>query len=144
MNSTNEPGKRRVSGAAKFSFGVVLPVLAFIGYQVALVGSSSGHGNWEGMGVAYGSIVIVPGLFVINIWIFPLQWQRRFTVFLAGLALPAVIGLVEYFWIYGTGTRRAINAAFVAPFLWIWMFVALLFAPLIVSVINFARKKART
>jgi hypothetical protein len=42
------------------------------------------------------------------------------------------------------GTRRGINAAFVAPFVWIWMFVALLFVPLLISVIHAARRRKGT
>lgn len=78
------------------------------------------------MGIFFGSLVIVPGLLVLNGWVIPVRWGRRRCVFLAGVMLPVVIGVIEYFWLHGPSrTRSAINSAFVAPFVWIWLFTAL-------------------
>jgi hypothetical protein len=123
-----------VSFAAKIGFGILLPVATFVAYQLALIGSTSGTGSWDGMTIFFGSIVIVPGLLVLNCWVIPVRWVQKRLVFLAGAMLPAVIGFVEYFWLHGPyKIRGAINAAFVAPGTWIWFFIIMLFAPLIVS-----------
>lgn len=121
---------------AKIGYGILIPVLGFIGFQAALIQSTSGTGSWDGMGIAFGSIVLVPGLLITNGWILPLRWNRRSTVLLAGLGLPAVIALLEYLWLYGNASRWLINAAFVAPFYWIWAFVILMFLPLCASIIH--------
>jgi hypothetical protein len=124
----------KVSLVAKIGLGILLPVATFVGYQAALIGSTSGTGSWDGMGIFFGSIVIVPGLLVLNCWVIPVRWVKKRSVFLAGAMLPAVIGFVEYFWLHGPyKIRGAINAVFVAPGTWIWFFIIMLFTPLIVS-----------
>ncbi len=124
----------KVSLVAKIGLGILLPVATFVAYQTALIGSTSGTGSWDGMGIFFGSIVIVPGLLVLNCWVIPVRWVQKRSVFLAGAMLPAAIGLVEYLWLHGPyKIRGAINAAFVAPGTWIWFFIIMLFAPLIVS-----------
>ncbi|HRD50311.1 MAG: hypothetical protein JNK95_03640 [Candidatus Competibacter sp.] len=116
---------------ARIGYGVLLPVAVFISYQFTLIESTSGTGSWDGMGLFFGSLFIVPGLVLLNGWVIPLRWERRLALFLAGLILPAVVGLAEYGWLYGPSPiRAAINAAFVAPFVWVWVFAFLLCAPL--------------
>lgn len=122
---------RAVSGAAKLGYGVLLPAILFIVYQIVLIGSMNSTGGWEGMGIAFGSLVIVPALLIANCWVLFVAWMRRTAVMLAGIALPAVIGTAEYFLLHGPSwIRWAINAAFVAPFTWLWLFAMRLFAPL--------------
>lgn len=116
---------------ARMGYGVLLPVMVFIGYQFALIGSTSGTGSWDGMSLFFGSLFLVPGLVLLNGWVVPLRWKRGLAPFLAGLILPAIIGLTEYGWLYGPSPiRAAVNAAFVAPFVWVWAFLCLLCAPL--------------
>lgn len=131
---TARPG---TSLGARLGYGVLLPVTVFIGHQFALIESTSGTGSWDGMSLFFGSLVIVPGLVLLNGWVIPLQWKRRLTVLLAGLLLPASIGLTEYVWLYGPSPMRAaINAAFVAPFIWVWAFTLLLCVPLVTVILR--------
>jgi hypothetical protein len=124
-----------ISLASKVFFGWFLSIIVFVAYQMLLIGSTSGTGSWDGMTIFYGSIFIVPGLFVANCWVLPLQWPHRSSIFLASLSLPAVIGLVEYAFLYGgPNIRRMIHAAFVAAFIWVWVCIILLFMPLLASV----------
>ena len=135
---------RGVSAAAKIGYGILLPLVGFIACQLALIGSTNGTGSWDGIGIVFSSLVSVPGLLVINGWVLPLRWDRRRSVLLAGLVLPAVIGAVEYLWLHGPYKMRgAINAAFVSPFVWVWLFIILLCAPLAVS-LTYAVVRGRT
>ncbi|HTT08530.1 MAG TPA: hypothetical protein VMH34_07050 [Gammaproteobacteria bacterium] len=131
-------GSRRVSMGARVCLGILLPVMVFIGYQFALIKSLDGTGSWDGMSLAFGSLFIVPGLYVTNLWVVMNQWARKSEAFIAGMMIPSVIALVEYLWVgdYSYKARTAINHAFIAPFLWIWLFVFMLFTPLIVSIIR--------
>jgi hypothetical protein len=134
-----------VSLVAKIGFGILIPVVFFVGYQLALIGSTSGTGSWDGMSLFFGSLVIVPGLLVVNCWVLPLRWKRKFTLFFAGMMLPAAIGLVEYLWLQGpTKARAAINGAFVAPCIWIWLFGVAFFVPLIVSVTHAVIRRGKS
>lgn len=126
--------KASLSGLAKLGYGLALPVLVLLVCEAALLHSLSGSGSWDGMGLAIVTVLSIPGMLVANGWVFPLRWSARRHLFAAGLALPAVLVLVEYLWLYGGPFRRLINAAFVAPFLWIWLFVLLLFVPLFASI----------
>ncbi len=56
-----------------------------------------------------------------------------------GLALPAILVFVEFLWLHGVVFRGIINAAFIAPFTWIWVFALLFFSPLVVTIAG--RKK---
>lgn len=124
----------RVSILAKIVNAILVPDLLFIAGQAALVESTSGTGSWDGMGIAFGSLVLVPGLLVLNCWVMPLRWQRKLRVFIAGLLIPAFISLTEYLWLHGPRPlRAAMYHASVAPFLWFWFYGFLLFVPLLAS-----------
>jgi len=130
-----------LSSAAKFGYGLALPVLFLVLCEVALLLSLDGSGSFDGLGVAIITVLSIPGMLAANCWVFPLRWSARRHVFAAGLALPAVLVLVEFLWLHGGPFRRLINAAFVAPFLWIWLFVLVLFTPLIASLVHARRRK---
>lgn len=124
-----------ISFLSKLVFGWLLWMIVFVACQMLLIGSTSGTGSWEGMTIFFGSLFMVPGLFVANCWVLPLRWSQRSSVFLAGLLLPAAMGLVEYLFLYGPRTLRgSFHAAFVSPFLWLWGAVILFFLPLLASV----------
>jgi hypothetical protein len=77
---------------------------------------------------------MVPGLLLAGCWVLAWPWTSRFKVFAAGLALPAVLALVEYQWLHGhTEVRHAINATLLGSYFWLWLFVALMFVPLAAS-----------
>jgi len=126
-----------ISNSAKVWFGILLPVLLFIANQAALLGATSGGGSWDGMALGLGSLVLIPGLPVLNCWVIPIRWIRRLSVFLAGMILPTLIGIVEYLWLLGPyEIRGALNSTIVAPYIWIWLFVLVLCTPLTVSMIR--------
>jgi len=125
-----------IKTGARIGYGIVLPVAAFVLYQALLLESLSGTGSWDGILIGLGLIFMVPGLLLAGCWVLAWPWTSRLKVFAAGLALPAVLALVEYLWLYGSDTiRHAINAALVSPFAWIWVFVALMFVPLAASLV---------
>jgi hypothetical protein len=89
------------------------------------------------MSIFFGSIFIIPGLLIANCWVVPIQWGKRSAVYFSGLAIPAEIGAIEYFWLFGPDKIRwAINSVNVAPFPWIWLFV-----PLLISIIYAVRRR---
>jgi len=138
QDSTQSPAK--LSGLAKFGYGVALPVLVLLVCQALLILSLDSSGSWDGIGLALGSLVIVPGMLVANCWVLARPWIARGRILGAGLALPAALVFVEFLWLHGGPLRRIINAAFVAPFVWVWLFALLFFVPLVVTV---ARGKKR-
>lgn len=133
-----------VKTGAKIGYGMVLPVLAFLLYQALLIESLSGTGSWDGILLGLGLLVMIPGLLLAGCWVLAWPWASRRGVFAAGLALPAVLALVEYLWLYGSDAiRHAINAALVAPRAWVWLFVALMFVPLAASLLRAWRRRQR-
>jgi|GEM_PF-1797605 hypothetical protein len=135
MNS-EQATNHQVSTLSKIGNGIVLPDTVFVAYQIILIGSTNGTGSWDGMLIFFDSLFIVPGLLVANCWVILNQWGRRISVFVAGLMIPAVIGAIEFLWLYGPDkTRWAIDSARLAPSRGIWLFILLLFAPLLISII---------
>jgi hypothetical protein len=133
-----------VSGGAKFGYGIFLPVVFFVACQILLILSLDSGGGWDGIGLAFGSLVIVPALLIANCWVLFIVWRRRSTVILAGTMLPAGIGAMEFLLVHGPfRIRWAVNAAFVAPFTWLWLFAALVFAPLAFFMLRPVRGRQR-
>jgi len=124
-----------LSGVTKVGYGLVLPVGVLLLCQVALLLTLDGSGSWDGLGLAVGTLFIVPGMLVANGWVLAWRWTARRRLFVAGLALPAVLVGTEFLWLHGGPLRRLINGAFVAPFTWVWLYVLLLFLPLLVSLV---------
>lgn len=134
-----------VSASGKIGLGILLPTMAFVAYQVVLIEAARGRGDWAGMGLAFGSFVLVPGLLIANCWVLFRGWRRRLALLLSGFVLPGVIGVMEYVGIRweSSATRTPIDALFVSPFVGLWLIVALVFSPLLLSV-ALAIVRART
>lgn len=123
-----------IKTGAKIGYGIVLPVAAFVLYQALLLESLSGTGSWDGILLGLGLVFMVPGLLLAGCWVLAWPWTGRRKVFAAGLALPAVLALVEYLWLHGhPEVRTAINATLLGSYFWLWLFVALMFVPLTAS-----------
>jgi hypothetical protein len=137
-----QTANRQVSTLSKIAYGLLLPDAVFIAYQFILIGSISGTGSWDGMLIFYGSLFIVPGQLAANCWVIPFQWGRKDSVFLAGMMIPAVIGAIEFLWLYGPNKIRwTINSARSAPSFGTCLFVLLLFAPLLISIVYAIRRR---
>jgi len=134
-----------VSKGGKIGIGIMLPTTVFVAWQVVLIESTRGHGGWAGMGLAFGSFVLVPGLLIANCWVLPWAWRRRRALFLSGLVLPGAIGILEYVLIRGesSAVRTPVDALFAPPFAGLWSIVVLMFLPLLLSV-ALAIARART
>lgn len=142
MNS-EQATNYQVSTLSKIGYGIVLSETVFVAYQLTLIGSTSGTGSWDGMTIFFGTLFIVPGLLVANCWVIPIQWSRRGTIFFAGLMVPAVIGVIEFLWLYGSDKIRwAIKSAMSAPSFGTWLFIFLLFTPLFISIIYAVRSRS--
>ena len=131
-----------VRASAKILYGFVIPLALFIALQLVLLTATSGTGGFEGMGVVLVGVVVTPILLVLNAWVLFVRWRKTLSLGLGGLMLPGVIGLMESLWTVGPApVRGLINATIVSPFLWIWLFIGLLFAPLIVSATHAYRRR---
>lgn len=144
MNFPQSPTSRpSVSASAKLLYGFVIPLALFVALQLGLLTATSGTGGFEGMGVVLVGIVATPSLLVLNTWLLFVRWRINYSLSLGGLLLPGVIGLMESLWTVGPASVRGlINATIVSPFLWIWVFVGLLFVPLIVSAAHTSRRRS--
>ena len=122
-----------VSVLARLGNGVLLPMALFILWQWMLIASTSGTGSWAGMMVAFSSLVTVPALTVLDLWVLAVRWRGHFRAFFAGLALPAAFGALEALVMYGSGrTLAPLESALESP---LAPFAAIAFAvPLVVAV----------
>lgn len=131
-----------VSASAKSIYGFVIPLLLFFLLQIVLLTLTSGTGGFEGMGVVLIGVVATPALLVLNGWTVLIRWREKRSLLYGGLFLPCMIGLVESLWTIGPAPiQHLINKTIVAPFLWIWLFIVLLFLPLITSAIYTYRRQ---
>ena len=122
-----------ISVLARLGNGVLLPMVVVVLWQFALIASTSGTGSWAGMVVFFSSLVTVPALAVLDLWVLAVRWRGHFRAFFAGLALPAVFGALEAFVMYGSRrTLAPLDSALQSP---LAPFVAIAFAvPLIAAV----------
>jgi hypothetical protein len=122
-----------ISVLARLGNGVLLPMGVFVLWQGVLIASTSGTGSWAGMMVFFSSLVTVPALAVLDLWVLAVRWRGHFRAFFAGLALPAAFGALEALVMHGSGRRLApLESALQSPFA---PFVAIAFAvPLIAAV----------
>jgi hypothetical protein len=129
-----------LSSAAKFTYGILLPLAIFIAYQFALIGSDDGNGSWDGMYIFFGSLVLVPALLVANCWVIPVRWRQRRRVFAAGMALPCLIAVPEYLFMHGPLSVQA--SILKASKMEVLLFIALLYLPLLVAIIHAVYRRA--
>jgi len=93
-----------VSSRAIFGWGLLLPVASLIALDFALSEASRGKGGFEATWLVIVGVIIVPGMFVGNCWLFFVRWSGRAKVFLSGLALTGLMGPVHAVLLYGTGS----------------------------------------
>lgn len=106
-----------VSIASRLLNGLVLPLLLFLLWQWALMASTSGTGSWAGMGLFFFSLLAVPALPVLNLWVLAVPWRGHFRAFFGGLALPALIGAAEFLLLHGRDwQKKLIGAAISGPY----------------------------
>jgi hypothetical protein len=132
--------------ARRFGFGVVLPIVAFIAWQLGLIASTSGSGSWDGMTVFFASLVLVPALLVAGCWVLPWAWSSVIHLVFAGLSLPGIVAVLEYAWLHRGGYRlgQAIDTALHTGHPALALFVLALYAPLIVAIVHGLRSRRRS
>jgi hypothetical protein len=129
--------------SAKLFYGFVIALLLFIIWQPVLLTVTDRNGGFEGMGVVLVGVVATPALLVLNSRTMFIRWRRKQSLLLRGLLLPSMIGLAESLWTIGPASiRHLIDKTIVAPFLWVWLFIGLLFFPLIASAVHTARRRS--
>lgn len=134
---------RTINLLSKIGFGILLPAMIFVAYQFILIIWTDHSGSYDGALIIFGFLG-VPGLMVAGCWVIPNQWGRRGSVFLAGLLIPAVVGAVEFFWLWAPiNTRVAIGTTIGEPyFVWmLWLFGFLMFVPLFISIAYAIRRR---
>jgi hypothetical protein len=89
-----------VSVLSRIVNGLLLPLALLILWQVVLIESTRGTGSFGGMTIFFLSLVLVPAVLVLNLWVLLVRWQSHFRAFFAGLALPAVVGMAEALLLY--------------------------------------------
>jgi hypothetical protein len=135
LQPSAKPADKRVSVLWRLFYGILLPVILFIICQALLIQSTSGTGSWDGMGIAFGSLVLVPMLFVANFWIVITRFKNIRKLLPAANSIPFFIVVLEYLWLHGKfGIRKALNSAMVGTF-WLWTIAVLIFMPLIITVV---------
>jgi len=120
----------------KFWWGVVLPLVIFIAWLFVVALWPTGmdiEGSCAGLLLFLPQFI--PWLALFNCWVFFIEWKRTSTLFLGGISLPALIGLVVCLFCHGPLTsRKAIgDAVFNSPS-WIRIVVGIL--PLLISIIH--------
>ena len=114
---------------------MLLPLVVFVIWQFVLIASTSGTGSWAGMTIFFSSLVTVPVLAVLNLWVLVPRWRGHFRAFVAGLGLPAAFGALELLMLHGpTKQKDLLGAAIDSP---LAPLVAILFCvPLIAAVVH--------
>jgi hypothetical protein len=105
--------------STKLCLGVAFPVLTLVAFEVLLIEAARGKGMSAGfasMHVAFVSLVTVPALVLLNYWTLFVDWSRRSTLILGGLALPSATGGAMAVLIHGENGLRAAGAVVLWPF----------------------------
>lgn len=130
---TTDSENKPVPVVIRALFALVLAEVFFIACQALLIHSTDGTGSWDGMGIAFGSLVLVPMLLVTNCWVVLTRFRHKWTVLLASLFIPGTTAILEYLWLnYKFGVRNLMQRLFVGRY-WVWFFIFLNFLPLIVT-----------
>jgi len=136
------PAVYTVSVRARIGNGVLLPLALFLLWQFALIESTRGTGSWAGMLVFFGSLVLVPALLVLDLWVLAVPWRGHFRAFFAGLALPAVVGAIEGWAMFASGSpQQALNRLIEHPLA--PLIPILMGAPLIAAVTHLVMRKKK-
>jgi hypothetical protein len=93
-----------VSGPTKVALGVVLPVTAFVLFDLLLFRSVGGKGEdlgFAGMVLYFKTFIIVPVLLIVNAFLMRRDWKSKAAVLLTGLVPPTAVALYEYYSLYG-------------------------------------------
>lgn len=127
------PGDKPVSVITRALFALVLAEVFFIACQALLIHSTDGTGSWDGMGIAFGSLVLVPMLLITNCWVVLTRFRHKWKILLASLFIPGTTAILEYLWLnYKFGVRNLMQRLFVGRY-WVWFFIFLNFLPLIIT-----------
>lgn len=130
-----------ISLLARLGNGVLLPMALFVLWQFALIASTSGTGSWAGMTVFFSSLVTVPALIVLDLWVLAVRWRSHFRALFAGFALPAAFGALEALVMHGSGrTLAPLESALENPFA---PLVAIAFAIPLVAAVTMAVARRR-
>ena len=121
-----------------------MPVAGLIVFDFALGEASRGGGGFEAAWLVIVGVFVVPGLLVADCWLFFVPWSGRARVFLAGLALPALMGAVQAMFLYGPRDfSRWGNTVLTAWPGLLWVFLALFFVPLLALALRTLVRHAR-
>lgn len=131
---TTDSENKPVPVVIRALFALVLAEVFFIACQALLIHSIDGTGSWDGMGIAFGSLVLVPMLLVTNCWVVITRLRHKWMVLLTSLLIPGTTAILEYLWLnYKFGVRNFMQHLFVGQY-WLWFFIFLNFLPLIITV----------
>jgi hypothetical protein len=86
--------KPRTSFAAKFWFGVALPMLLFALFILLIVFAIRLGQGFGPAGVLVLSVYAFPVMTLVNCWVFFVDWRSRSHLFAAGLAIPLCVGFI--------------------------------------------------
>jgi len=93
-----------VSGRTKLPWGVILPISAFLVFDVLLLRSVGGKGEdlgFAGMALFFRSFIIVPLVFIANALLMRRDWESKSAVLLVGFVPPTAAAAYEFISLYG-------------------------------------------
>jgi hypothetical protein len=79
--------------AAKFWFGVALPTLLFVLFNLFIVFAIRLGEGFAPATVLLLSVYALPVMMLVNCWVFFVDWRSRGSLIAAGLAVPLCVGL---------------------------------------------------
>ena len=132
-----------LSMKARLGNGWALPLAMFVVWQFLLLPYIGSLGGFGGMVAFLAAFAIVPAVAVLNLWVLAFRWRGHFRTFLAGLALPFVVGVAQAVLFHGMARgSRWVEAVVRHPLA--YLFLAALVAPLVVAVVVVLRRRAGT
>ena len=108
-----------MSTSSRFVYGVLLPVLGLLAFEVLIIEAARGEGETAGfasMQVAFISFVALPAMMLFNYWTLFVRWNRRSTLLLGGLVFPLIVGIAVAVLIHGTRNAQNAAAVVLGPF----------------------------